>query len=77
MHSFSAVLKHGAHVLSHRQRWLSLACAIVVCIIFQVLSQDQFVMSSRHNALLCMGLFTVFYISILSFIVSFDLIETK
>jgi len=77
MHSLTEVLAHSARVLSHRQRWLSLACAIAACLTLQMLSHEQFVMTTRNHSLLCMALFMVFYISILVFIVSFDLIATK
>jgi hypothetical protein len=62
-------------VLQQRWRWLYLACTVAVCVVFQAMSQEAFRMTTPTDAMWCMGLFVVFYIASLSFIVSFDLIK--
>jgi len=62
-------------VLQQRWRWLYLACTVAVCLVFQAMSQEAFRMTTPTDAMWCMGLFVVFYIASLCFIISFDLIK--
>jgi len=75
MLDYAASLSLGLAVLGQRQRWLYLACTVLVCVVFQAMSQEAFHMSSPIDAMWCMGLFIRFYIASLCFILSFDLIK--
>ena len=75
MLGYAATLSLVFAVLMQRQRWLYLACTVLVCVVFQVMSQEAFHMSSQIDAMWCMGLFIGFYIASLCFILSFDLIK--
>jgi len=77
MPAYAETLRRVCAVLSQRWRWLFVALALAVCVQFQLMSQNAFEMSGQHDAMWCMALFTVLYISSLAFILSFDLIRNE